>query len=292
VADGEAWTALRTVSGRIGIERFTMKNARLASVSGSIHANVTADNAQEYAISTVSGSVRLDLTVPATALTTLTSRSASGSAKVSDDWTTAGKRRWTIGAGEPGPTFNVKTVSGSLKASATADSSVAARNEPLPVAPDGDEGDNMTNTGEGHTHAGAHFDMDAHAEGVTTWARDFAQDFKKNFASLATPPEPPAPPAPPTPTTPVTDATGPIPAQPWTWSSGSGSPPPTAAAQETAPIPPVPQSKPERDVSTGAQSNGDSLDAERLRVLEALERGDIDIDEALARLDSDDTRGA
>ncbi len=305
VADGEAWTALRTVSGRIGIERFTMKNARLASVSGSIHANVTADNAQEYAISTVSGSVRLDLTVPATALTTLTSRSASGSAKVSDDWTTAGKRRWTIGAGEPGPTFNVKTVSGSLKASATADSSVAARNEPLPVAPDGDEGDNMTNTGEGHTHAGAHFDIDTHAEGMATWARDFAQDFKKNFASLATPPEPPepparpnapTPPAPPAPPPGATDATSPIPAQPWTWSSGSGSPPPTgagtSATQETAPIPPVPPATPERDVAASAPTTDDSLDAERLRVLEALERGDIDIDEALAKLDTDDTRGA
>jgi hypothetical protein len=35
-----------------------------------------------------------------------------------------------------------------------------------------------------------------------------------------------------------------------------------------------------------------ATDEERLSVLEALERGEIDIDEALARLDPDDTRGA
>jgi len=48
----------------------------------------------------------------------------------------------------------------------------------------------------------------------------------------------------------------------------------------------------ETNVSAGAPATGDAMDAERLRVLEALERGEIDIDEALARLDTDDTRGA
>ncbi len=304
VANGVAWTALRTVSGRISVERFTMKNARLASVSGSIHAQVIADNAQEYAISTVSGSVKLDLTVPANAVTSLTSRSASGSAKVSDDWTANGKRHWTIGTGEPGPAFSVRTVSGSLKASARADANVMPRNEPLPVthAPDGGDDEGVTISGEGHRNTDGGFDVDVNVEGMTAWAKDFAQDFRKNFAGLATPPTPPEAPTPPTPPTPpVTsapparsnDETGEIPAQPWTWSTGSGSPPPAGsgtmpAGQETAPI----AAEPETAVAGSAPAPVDALDAERLRVLEALERGEIDIDEALARLDPDDTRGA
>ncbi len=320
VADGVAWTALRTVSGRISIERFTMKNARLASVSGSIHAQVTADNAQEYAISTVSGSVKLDLTVPANVVTSLTSRSASGSSKVSDDWVANGRRSWTIGSGEPGPAFNIKTVSGSLKANARTDANIAPRNEPLPVTQDPGHGDahgGMNAHDEG-TNAHGGFDMDMNMEGMTAWARDFAQDFKKNFSSLATPPTPPAPNEPPVapsrpaaPTEPVSSAppvapepptemggnTGAIPAQPWTWSTGSGSLPPAGtgtvpSSQATAPIPSGQPSTPETQVSAGTPATDNAMDAERLRVLEALERGDIDIDEALARLDPDDTRGA
>ncbi len=306
VADGAAWTALRTVSGRISIERFTMKNARLASVSGSIHANAIADNAQEYAISTVSGSIRLDLTVPASVVTSLTSRSASGSSKVSDDWVSKGRRSWTIGAGEPGPVFNVKTVSGSLKASARTDAGLAARSEALPVTPDTGESDGVTISGEGHRNADGGFDMDMNMEGMTAWARDFAQDFKKNFAGLATPPTPPeapTPPAPPAstvapePPARANDETGAIPAQPWTWSTGSGSPPPagsgaTPSGQETAPIAAEQPPEPEVSAVGSEQAPIDALDAERLRVLEALERGEIDIDEALARLDPDDTRDA
>lgn len=312
VADGEAWTALRTVSGRINIERFVMKNARLASVSGSINANVTADNAQEYSVSTVSGSVNLELRVPAAVTTTLASRSASGWAKVREEWVSTGRRTWTVGSGAQGPAFNVKTVSGSLKASARADAGLAARNEPLPAPVGGEASDRVDSstvddvdvTGAGHRHGEDHFDLDTHMDGMTSWARDFAQDFKKNFASLATPPVPPQPPAPPSasapaapsvpptppePAAPARDDTAAISAQPWTWSSGSGSPPPTG--QATAPIPGTPQPAPDTQASADAQATPDAVDAERLRVLEALERGDIDIDEALAKLDTDDTRG-
>ncbi|MGI8486426.1 MAG: DUF4097 family beta strand repeat-containing protein, partial [Thermomicrobiales bacterium] len=37
VENGEAWVALRTVSGSITVDRFTMKNARITTVSGSVH---------------------------------------------------------------------------------------------------------------------------------------------------------------------------------------------------------------------------------------------------------------
>lgn len=313
VANGEAWTALRTVSGSISIDRFVLKNARLASVSGSIKAIATADNAQEYSISTVSGSVQLDLTVPAASVTSLTSRSTSGSARVGDEWTQGGKRKWTIGAGEAGPAFTVRSVSGSLKVSAHADPGVSPRNEPLPAAyAPGDhdtDDEDATITSEGNRRGDGPFDIDVNVDGMTAWARDFAQDFKKNFASLATPPAPPEPPTrpnaperpaaatspiPPVPSMPPTQAaseTGSIPAQPWTWSTGSGSPPPTGSeptGQETAPITTEPSAPTDTPV---AEAPSNPVDAERLRVLEALERGEIDIDEALARLDPDDTRG-
>ena len=116
VTGGEAWTAVRTVSGRIEIDRFVMKNARIATVSGGVTVNGRADNAQEYGFTTVSGSVKLNLALPANATATLGSKSASGSATASGDWVARGKRSWTLGSGEPGPVLNVKTVSGSLKA--------------------------------------------------------------------------------------------------------------------------------------------------------------------------------
>ncbi len=355
VEGGEAWTALRTVSGKIAIDRFTMKNARLATVSGSVVANVTADNAQDYSISTVSGSVKLNLSVPATSLTTLTSKSASGSAKADGDFIADGKRRWRAGAGTAGPAFNVKTVSGSLHAVAKADPGVTARNEPLPVAHEPSDDDVASH---GWNHAESGHDFETHVEGMTSWAKDFAKDFAKGFSQTPAPPEAPVPPTPAVPATPavppmppmstdeqqaaidaqqaaadaqqaivdgqqaaadaqqaVADAqqasvdaqqaaadaqrdsttTGAIPAQPWTWSTGSGSTPPSgpgssSTGQQTAPI----AQEPARDatVTQSAGETSESRESERLRVLEALERGEIDIDEALAKLDTDDAQGA
>jgi hypothetical protein len=318
-------------------------------------ANATADNAQDYSISTVSGSVKLNLSVPAASLTTLTSKSASGSARADGDFIADGKRKWKAGNGVTGPSFNVKTVSGSLHAVAKADSGVAARNEPLPVAREIDDA-GMTSHGWSHTESG--HDFESHVEDMTSWAKGFAKDFAKGFSQTPAPPEAPVPPTPAVPATPaapppptmstdeqqaaidaqqaaadaqqarvdeqqaaadaqqavadaqqaVADArqasaeaqrdsttTGAIPGQPWTWSTGSGSTPPSgpgssSTGQQTAPI----AQEPAKD-ATVAQSAGETAESrenERLRVLEALERGEIDIDEALAKLDTDDAQGA
>lgn len=292
VAGGEAWTALRTVSGSIRIERFTMKNAHLATVSGSIKANVTADNAQEYAISTVSGSVNLELTAPADAGTRMSSRSASGSAKASGEWVADGRRSWRMGTAESGPMFNVKTMSGSLTSVGKTDASLALRREPLPTGAesDGSGSNGATTSDQGANTAGSAVEKDMNLDNMTNWAKDFASDFKKNFSSLGAPPAPPTAPDAPAPANRSGDqqTTGDIPGQPWTWSSGSGSIPPTgetttAGEQETAPIETAPVNQ---------APVPDDTDAERLRVLEALERGEIDIDEALARLDNDGAQGA
>jgi hypothetical protein len=151
------------------------------------------------------------------------------------------------------------------------------------------------------------FDVDMNIDGITTWAKDFARDFKKNFSSLATPPEPveperptsPVPPAPPAPP-PTADASS---GQPWTWSTTAGAPaaPTSAAAAEhsteplthpepsDAPVTPEPANTSDTAVTSQTMT---AEDAEHLRVLEALERGDIDVDEALSRLDPGATRSS
>ena len=161
-------------------------------------------------------------------------------------------------------------------------------------------------------------------ENMTNWAKDFARDFKKGFTSLATPPTPPEPPTAPRPPAPPQDPrqaitpvdagaarideanaradeqtaradeaaaradeaaahaeAGQAPDQPWTWSTSAGATPPvtpTASDQQTAPI--------------AGEASTNPAEAERLRVLEALERGDIDVEEALARLEPEDAQGA
>lgn len=329
VRGGEAWTALRTVSGRININDFTMKHARIASVSGAIDAHVAANNAQSYTFSTVSGRVELDVTVPAGVTSTLVSKSASGSASVDGDWTPAERRSWKMGSGETGPAFDIKTVSGALHSSGRLDGGLLALREPLPEFEQQQEAER--NTKSRHDHATEHMDPHQHphagergmwAEGhldvdldnITSWAKDFAKDFKKNFSQLATPPEPlePEQPTQPVPPTPAAAPATPPPAPgssdnaPWTWSSTSGAqtPPPAAAQQQTSPInganeptaeaaeaPVTPEPANTADVAAESGTMSED-DAEHLRVLEALERGDIDVDEALSRLDPGATRSS
>ncbi len=347
VSRANGWTSLRTVSGRIQLSEGLLKHARVATVSGSVKAAFTAINAQTYAFSTVSGSVKLDVTAPASVISTLTSKSASGSAQADGEWTSAGRRSWSMGTGQTGPALDVKTVSGSLKCTGRTDPTIAAQHEPLPelqLARDaasaasthdarGDESEYEQKLRQNAPPEG--FDLDV--DGITAWAKDFARDLKKNFASLATPPEPngpeaarpaqaPVPPMPPTPpaappkpasvnadqtTANMDEATArveeqvaraeaaaaqaeehgttPAAGEPWTWSSGSGATPPSPArsAGETAPIEPEPANTVDTAEAAGTIS---PADAERLRVLEALERGDIDIDEALSKLDPDDAK--
>ena len=334
VRGGEAWTALRTVSGRIRINDFTMKHGRIATVSGAVEAHVSANNAQSYTFSTVSGRVELDVAVPAGVTSSLTSKSASGSVSVDGDWVPLERRSWKMGSGETGPAFDVKTVSGALHSSGRIDGGLLALREPLPEFEQQQEAErNEASThdqatkhmnphdGERGMWSEGHLDMDL--DSITTWAKDFAKDFKRNFSQLGTPPEPlepdqptsAVPPAPPvTPPTPPR-APGSNDNAPWTWSSTTGATtvPPVSAQQPTSPITPVPPADPIADTDTTDTAPADvpvtpepantadvaaetgtmsESDAEHLRVLEALERGDIDVDEALSRLDPGTARGS
>jgi len=63
---------------------------------------------------------------------------------------------------------------------------------------------------------------------------------------------------------------------------------PTAPADSSLPDPIQGVAAPSGDTA----SLDDQDEADRLRILEALERGDIDIDEALSRIEQKDAKGA
>ncbi len=326
VRGGEAWTSLRTVSGRISIHDFTMKHARIATVSGAVEAHVAANNAQSYTFSTVSGRVNLDVTVPAGVTSTLVSKSASGAASVDGDWVQAERKSWKMGSGETGPAFDIKTVSGAMHSSGRIDGGLLALREPLPEFEQQQEAErkNASRHAQATEHMNPHArpdngergmwgegHLDVDLDNITSWAKDFAKDFKKNFSQLATPPEPleptdPVPPTPPAPPTTPPPAPGTSDNAPWTWSSTSGArtAPPASTQQPTspladteataadpadAPVTPEPANTADVAAESGTMSEDD---AEHLRVLEALERGDIDVDEALSRLDPGATRSS
>ncbi len=277
VTGGEAWTALRTVSGRIQVDDFTMKNARIASVSGSVRANFVADNSQDYSIETVSGSVRFEVALPADVRSTLTFRSLSGSASTSGEWTPRGKKSWSAGDGEPGPRFSVKTVSGSLGSTVRTEARIVARHEALPASIPPAEVDDSPTASVDIDVDSIQLDVESRietqsierqiessVEGAMDWVRDFTKTFT---APRETPPSP-------SPTAESQSDT----TQAQSGSSASGAP--ASGGQSTEPI-----------RQTAEPEDKASDDSSRLTVLEALERGEIDVDEALAQLDREE-RGA
>ncbi len=355
VGGGEVWTALRTMSGSVKLDDVTLKNARIVTVSGSVHGMVTAPNAIDYSIETVSGSVRLDARLPATGSTArLSVKSISGSAKVDGDWVMDGKRQWRLGSGEDGPQFRVKTVSGSLKCTGHADPEVMARREPMPVplpasseddaeadtgmatkpfAPDAASGDGEQRGKQQGKQVTANLDLDVNLDKAFAWAKDAARAF-----TGPTPPSPPAPPSSVSPADPVAPTTSLTPPTPVVTSHDgadtgdtaplttiSRSPASTEAEREAAQadleaeqeaeraeleaereaeqaerdaivgaaVESATAGQAEREAdATGDTSSLDSADAERLHILEALERGEIDVDEALATIEREESRRA
>jgi hypothetical protein len=299
VNGGEAWTALRSVSGSIKVEDFVMKNAKVATVSGSINAKFIANNNTPYSFDTVSGSVNLTTAFPAgEGGAALTFRSVSGSAHADGEWVSTGKRSWKIGNGE-GAQFRANTVSGSLRATGKQDAAVIARIEPMPNSerhasdqpteevrrgPDWQRHDHHHEHDIHHDHGFGHnVDTDEISKAVN-WAKEAARRFTQ-------PVEPPAPPTPPTPPAPATPAPPATPANPATPITPPASPtstfvPETPATEPpTAPLPvtetPIPAPQPQVAATEGERPE----DEEALKVLEALERGDIDVEEALARIE-------
>lgn len=293
VERGEAWVALRSMSGSVRIGQFVMKNARVTTVSGSIHGDVIMNNTASYDFESVSGSVKLQAALPANGGASLAFRSLSGSSHVDGDWVQGvGKRIWELPTKAAGPAIRVKTVSGSLSITGRTTPDVELRDEPLPVEPETDWADEEARhagqpgmeDAESHIHEAraaqerAMSDMDQHWDKAMGWVKEATRRIQEATDVLGQPgaarpeqpagPERPAQPVPPTPP----------------------APPPTP--QATEPIRPAqpsaaPPMEPTDTVPFTARDTTETAEARRLRLLEAVERGEIDIDEALAQMDDD-----
>lgn len=300
VNGGEAWTALRSVSGSIQVDDFTMRNAKLASVSGSIKLNVIANNGlAPYAFDTVSGSINLNVTLPGDAAgPSLQFRSVSGSGNARGEWTSSGKRSWVVAQGGGAP-FKVSSVSGSLNTTASVDPGVSTRNEQLPAS---DRYDNDQPT-EPVSKTGPHADIDVDINRddinrAVNWAREAARRFTQpldDHPDMPTAPVPPTPLTPPASTSPAAPSAPPVPPVP----PVPPSPNPAAGVanhvtedaaaepviSEPVVVEPVAVQIPTDPHVAAPVFREAPEDEEALKVLEALERGDIDVEEALARIE-------
>lgn len=272
VRGGDAWTALRAVNGTIDTDGLTMKNARVTTVSGDIHVKATLNNASSYTFDTVSGDIDLETTLPATGAS-LNFKAVSGDVNVSGDWTRgSGRRTWQLAAGSEGPEIRVKAVSGDLSAKATSDPAVTLRHDTA-VPPQ--EETEPEETGPATTD----FDW----EKAKGWVSSVTQRISQVIGDLddsgakKEPPAPPTPPAAPAAQLPTPPAP---PASPAGDEALTQPVPPPPSVEETAPVTPeAPEPAPATE--TNAQR--------RLRLLEAVQRGEMTVDEALSQLDGDDT---
>jgi hypothetical protein len=284
--DGDAWTALRSVSGDISVRNVTLKNARITTVSGNVTVDATVNNAADYSFDSVSGDMRLTTLVPSSGAT-LTYRSMSGDAHMEGDWTKGGgKRSWTIRGAEGGPKISVKTVSGDLRAHGTISGDLETRTETMPKEVEEQPEHAAESTGA-ETAGAATADerpitVDADWDKAKSWLKDITSRVSKFVNDLdnageermrqrqqahesqtqpivvepldsqaaSAPTEPIAPKRPEDPTTPIP----PVP-----------------------PVPPVAPEKPDDAQETTAER--------RLRLLQAVQRGELTVDEALAQLD-------
>ena len=303
IKDGDVWLAVRSASGDVDINRTALRNSRLTTVSGDISIEAIFNNTgSHYGMETVSGDIDLVATIPGDDFgATLGFGTLSGSSNVQSAWEKRKRREWSAGRGENGPSINVKTVSGDLSARAQLDTSVEARSLEMPRTAETE---------------------DATADDFTQDMKEFGREMKqfgkemKHMRGSIDRPAPPVPPAPPTPSQPETPAEPATPATPPPARGDHGSHIFTAGpsgrdyrrAEQPTSQPTEPVSPPEPFTDVPAQQDG-AQEAEpaeaqseapahatapvtdirdtRLRVLEALEKGEIDIDDALAQLEAD-----
>lgn len=288
VDGGEAWTALRAVNGDIRATGLTMKNARVTTVSGDVDANVTMNNKASYTFDTVSGDITLNTTLPTTGAS-LGFKAVNGSAKVSGDWIPAsGKRAWQLAAGNEGPEIRAKAVSGDLKAAGSADPSVGLTH----ATPPQETATDHESTGMEET--GTDFDWEKAKGWVSSVTQKISQvvnemdeagdrhrakDAPSGSTGVAdTEPMPSRPAMPPvTPPPPVPPVSHMHHHEHQTDDASTEPVDVPSFSAETHPIPTPPPVADETE-TTGQR---------RLRLLEAVQRGEMTVDEALAQLDGD-----
>jgi len=314
IRQGDFWLAARSASGDISVRDAGLRNSRITTVSGDINVQAAINNTANYGMETVSGDVSITAAIPGSgASARLGFGTLSGSSNVGPDWQKTGRREWRAGDGESGPTINVKTVSGDLSAAARLDPSETARSLEIPAAARAQDRDQE----EDYEGADLRHEMKEFKRGM----KGMHQGMQEGMRGMHTSPVPPTPPAPltsapPAPPTPAASDTGnhshiftagPS-GRPYRGDEPTGEPEEAPPAQPTEPVTPpqafhedaIPmnssesRNEPQPTTPDAASNSGEpSVDApndaknNRLDVLELLERGEIDIDEAMARLESE-----
>ena len=327
--NGEGWLAARSASGKIAIDHFTLKNAKVTTVSGALRISAIMNNVADYTFETVSGSLQINSVLPADSAATLTHKSMSGSATAHGAWNADGRRAWTSSSTitAAGPSLRTRSVSGSLTANAHIEESIPTRHEalPSPIGPDEDPTDAFDlgkdiddataplndidfpfgrrdqERGSSATNASVEWKdwIRTTVRAAEETARHVVNAFQQPVEPLdvdVTPERPAAPKAPAAPEAPKTPPTPPTP--PTVFTPGT----PTAeqvATDEQAAIADEQAAIAEEHArianetipATASDDDTDDPDEiERRRILEAVERGEIDIEDALTQIEQDHPR--
>lgn len=315
VSDIRGWIAARSVSGDVRVTNATIKGGRFNSVSGDVSVDGTLTNATTYSTETVSGSVRFSLTVPAEGAQ-LTFRSLSGSSNVGGDWRRGeSKRSWVIGEGT-GPDLRVKSVSGSLFAEGRVDPSLNLIHESRGQSTADETSDKgaaaTPDQGHAHEHAPHMSHGDVDWDHARTWIKDvtdkvtrFVTDLdaagdkrrdaqqtepinveSQTSASQAaeTQPVERTTPYAPMSNDPVAPYGSTVPETPVVPTPAEAQAAPETAAAQTPDVPPMPETPPAPDAPQAP-----SRENRRLELLQAVQRGEMTVDEALRQLDGDNS---
>lgn len=271
VSDGDFWLAARSASGDVVVDGAELRNSRITTVSGDVTLDAFFNNSGSYGVETVSGDVHIHAIVPGNdTRATLGFGTLSGSAQVVEAWQKRKRREWDIGEGDDGPSIHVKTVSGDMSARAELDSGVKARTIAMPSREIDAEEDEASNDFDRADFRQEMRDvsrgMKDYYKGMKTYSKEMKHQDRVGSPVAPVPPVPSAP-------MPVRQAseTGNMDSSASSGSTGTSGGE-DGAVQATQPV------------QAPAQFSDGSRD-ERLAVLEALEKGEIDIDDALARLE-------
>jgi hypothetical protein len=278
IMGGDTWLAARSASGDVRIRDIALRNARVTTVSGDVAINAAlANTAAPYNVETVSGDIRLESTLPGSGVTAVLGfGTLSGSSKVGSGWDKQKRREWRAGSGDRTVSINVKTVSGDLIASARLSPDVDSREVELPQHTAGEES------------SAQDFKDEMRAFGQEM--KEFGREMKRSGEAGVTPPVPPTPPSPPSRARGGDHlfTVGPS-GRPYRQTEDD-------ASQPTEPVSPPEPFTGEDKASAGEQDEGGTTapiempapeQDERLRLLEAVERGEMDIEDALAQLGAD-----
>lgn len=265
----------RSASGDVIVDSGTLADLHISTASGDHDVTAAFTSPGPYRFETVSGDVNLALTLPLSGGATEPSArieftTVSGDAAILPPFRHAGRKTWETGATpQSGAMIRVKSVSGDLHVRAAGDAGTAteaAPTEPIrtqregempiepipPMPPMPPMGDSFAAMGE---------QIARHAEAVSARAMQQAVEALERAAAKMRP-------------------LGTVPdTRP---GAGAGRPAPTA---------PVPEPETSTQAAPAAEPlAAPTLSAEaerqRLDILQALERGEIEIDDAMSRLDA------